>query len=746
MNFQKQTLRPLFFLFLLICLLTGLVGTINIPVRAAPTSILISQVYGGGGNTGAPYLNDYIELFNPTSSAISVNGWSVQYAGGATVGLFSANTTNLFGSIAPGQYYLVHLASGGAIGSPLPTTDTPAGTTNMSATNGKVVLVNTTTGLTCNGSTAQPCTAAELASIVDLVGYGTANFFEGSGVAPALTNTTSAIRSGNGCTDADNNSTDFSAGAPTPRNTSSIGFICGVGTYTPTITPIPTIEVVINEVAWAGTRASSDDEWIELYNPSGTVTVNIGGWRLVSASGSLDITFLIGTTIAPGGYFLIERRDLATTAASNLVTAYPWALNDNGEILRLRKPDGTIVDTANSNGGAWPSVSGSPNFPSMERTAVVVADSDFSWVTFNSATFVAQDAGLVNNIYGTPGFPNSQPGVTPTFTPTPTLTPTATATATLTATITPTRTLTPTITPTGLPPATNIVISEFRTSGPSGASDEFIELYNPTTLPVLIGNWVIKRSSACGTTVATIVSAIPPTVTLAAGQHYLIGGTTYSGAVSPDLPNTSLGIVDTGGIALFRADGVTIVDQVGLCATTLYREGTALATPPTGNVNRSFDRKSSSLGICVDSNNNVADFILRTPSDPQNLASLLTKCGNPTPTPTITQPPTSGPKPTRTRTPLPPPLPPPPPLIAINEFVPRPGHDWNSDGVIDVGDEYIELINHGVIDVNLNGYSLDDEANIGSTPYSLPSVILKPGAPIKDQIEAKLLDIVRRSP
>jgi hypothetical protein len=72
-------------------------------------------------------------------------------------------------------------------------------------------------------------------------------------------------------------------------------------------------------------------------------------------------------------------------------------------------------------------------------------------------------------------------------------------------------------------------------------------------------------------------------------------------------------------------------------------------------------------------------------------------------------------------------LPPPPPLLAINEFVPRPGHDWNNDGIINTGDEYIELLNHGVVDVNLSGYRLDDEANIGSSPFTLPSVILKPG-------------------
>ena len=80
----------------------------------------------------------------------------------------------------------------------------------------------------------------------------------------------------------------------------------------------------------------------------------------------------------------------------------------------------------------------------------------------------------------------------------------------------------------------------------------------------------------------------------------------------------------------------------------------------------------------------------------------------------------------RTPTPVPTALPP-PPLLVINEFVPRPGHDWNNDGIVNVEDEYIEILNHGVVNVNLSGYSLDDEVNIGSTPYRLPSLTLRPG-------------------
>jgi hypothetical protein len=78
----------------------------------------------------------------------------------------------------------------------------------------------------------------------------------------------------------------------------------------------------------------------------------------------------------------------------------------------------------------------------------------------------------------------------------------------------------------------------------------------------------------------------------------------------------------------------------------------------------------------------------------------------------------------RTPTPIPPP---PPQLVVINEFVPRPGHDWNHDGVVNVGDEYIELLNHGTVDVNLSGWRLDDEVNVGSDPFSLPAKTIKPG-------------------
>src|SRR5687768_11143592 len=75
--------------------------------------MVISQVYGGGGNASAPYKNDYVELFNAGTATASLTGWSIQYASAA--GTFSsANNavTALSGSVEPGQYYLVQLAAG----------------------------------------------------------------------------------------------------------------------------------------------------------------------------------------------------------------------------------------------------------------------------------------------------------------------------------------------------------------------------------------------------------------------------------------------------------------------------------------------------------------------------------------------------------------------------------------------------------------------------------------------------------
>jgi predicted extracellular nuclease len=174
-----------------------------------PTSdggpVVISQVYGGGGNSGATYTHDFIELFNRTDEAVSLAGWSVQYAN--TTGT-SWTPTPLTGSIAPGGYYLVQEAAGAGGSTALPPPDATGGIA-MGASSGKVALVGPGTAL--SGSCPLDVT-------VDFVGYGSANCFEGSAAVPALSNTTAAIRDDGGAIDTDNNVGDFTTGAPNPRN------------------------------------------------------------------------------------------------------------------------------------------------------------------------------------------------------------------------------------------------------------------------------------------------------------------------------------------------------------------------------------------------------------------------------------------------------------------------------------------------------------------------------------------------
>jgi hypothetical protein len=189
----------------LLCLLATAV-----PAGVARASVVIGEVYGGGGNPGATYKNDFVELFNDGDAAQSLAGWTVQYTS-ATNSIWTV--TALAGTMPAGSRYLVGEAAGGAGTTDLPATDA-TGTINMSATAGKVALVTHSTALT--GATP-PASA-----YVDLVGYGASpSAFEGTGPAPAPSNTMSISRAATGCQDSNDNAADFAVGAPTPAGSSA---------------------------------------------------------------------------------------------------------------------------------------------------------------------------------------------------------------------------------------------------------------------------------------------------------------------------------------------------------------------------------------------------------------------------------------------------------------------------------------------------------------------------------------------
>jgi len=186
------------------------------------TSLVVAQLYASGGNSGATYANDYVELFNRGTSTVDLAGWTVQYASAAST---SWSATPLSGTVAPGRAYLVQLASGGANGIALPTADA-TGTSNLAATGGKVAIVDGATPLSC-GATAGSCAGA--AGLADLVGYGGAADFEGAGAAPAPDATSAIARAAAGCTDTDSNTDDFSTIAAAPTNSSAPAAPCSGG-------------------------------------------------------------------------------------------------------------------------------------------------------------------------------------------------------------------------------------------------------------------------------------------------------------------------------------------------------------------------------------------------------------------------------------------------------------------------------------------------------------------------------------
>lgn len=196
-------------------------ATSTLMAQASTSGVVISQVYGGGGNNGATYTHDFIELFNAGSAPVSLNGWSVQYASSGGTSWQKTALGNV--TVNPGQYYLVQEAQGTGGTTPLPTPDVTTVSPSwiaLSGTAGKVALVSNNTALS---SGATPTSAG----IVDYVGFGTAaSAFEGAGPTATLTNATAAIRLNAGCTDTNSNNADFTSGAATPRNTATTLNVC----------------------------------------------------------------------------------------------------------------------------------------------------------------------------------------------------------------------------------------------------------------------------------------------------------------------------------------------------------------------------------------------------------------------------------------------------------------------------------------------------------------------------------------
>lgn len=540
MRTRKPIARILFFVFLLACLLTGLAGTLRAPVNAAPqmqattclgttitqwtftgNSIIPSTGFGtlvyGSGLNGPTFPAGKNSSETP---AISFSGW------GATLDVndyieFQFNTL--------GRNSIVL-----SFDSRISSTGAAIFEVHYSTDGVNYSVFGTPQNSDTGGSWDNH--VINFSSLIDLNDISTVfiRLYGYSGAGTGTWRLDNVTISGNCLFPADTET-------PSPTNT-----------LPPTSTSASPLSVVINEVAWAGTAASSTDEWFELYNP-GSTPINLAGWSLIADDGSPNVP--LSGTIPAGGYFVVARFNAVFNDLMPDLTYSSGAFNNSGEILYLLDPNGNQVDTANLDGGSWPAGIGSPIYATMERQGTV-PDSATAWSTYGGTVAVAHDRDG-NDIRGTPGQANwittvtitPSPTVTPSLTPTVTRTPTISRTPTRTRTPTPVRTATRTPTPLPPPPPPPLIAinefvprpgSDWNNDGAINQGDEFIELLNHGVINVNLSGYRLDDEVNIGSTPYSL-----PSVTLKPGERIVFYGS-----------QTGLLLSDGGdGVRLLKPNG-----------------------------------------------------------------------------------------------------------------------------------------------------------------------------------------------
>ena len=273
------------------------------PAVAVSADVVISEAYGGGGNSGATLTNDFVELYNRSDVAVDIAGWVVQYFSSSGT---TSSSTPLAGSVAPHHTYLVQMAKGAGGTTALPTPDA-IGTTAMNGTSGRVDLL-------------------QAGTVVDRLGYGTANVAEGT-PAPGLSNTTSATRNAP-CVDTDDNASDFRATEPSPENSTVDKPACSV---------LPPVDEPETIAQIQGTSHTSPYKGKLVNGVRGVVTAvgRTGYW--------VQSTTPDGDTATSEGLFVFTNRALITVVAGDDVSI-------DGSIAEYRPGGGANLSTTELTG------------------------------------------------------------------------------------------------------------------------------------------------------------------------------------------------------------------------------------------------------------------------------------------------------------------------------------------------------------------------------------------------------------
>jgi DNA/RNA endonuclease G (NUC1)/predicted extracellular nuclease len=577
-------------------------------VQAISSTIVISQVYGGGGNGGSTYKNDFIELFNRGNSVASLSGWSVQYA--ATTGT-SWQKTDLTGvTLQPGQYYLVQESQGAGGTVNLPTPDA-SGSIAMAAGAGKVALMNNQTVIT--SGTLCPSGA----TVVDFVGFGSGtNCFEGPGPTPTISASASASRGNLGCTDTDNNASDFSSGAVNPRNTASPTHPC-----TSNQAIVPTCPGSVSTTQGTPTSAP-----VSATDPDGTVTsatimsTPVSGITLDSFTpaagigGTANATLNVANTTLAGTYSVVIRysNNDPTPQTADCTVA-----------VTVNQPNQPIIPNCPASLNVNQGSSGFGNVSARDADGTVTSASIISapvtGITLDSVTPAGGTGGTATatlNVANTTAVGSYN--VTIRYTNNDATPQTADCTVVVNINI---------------PPGIVVISQIYGGGGNTGSTleNDYIELINHSSAPVNLNGWSVQAwSFASNSWEVTPLTNF----TLQPGQYYLVqesqgaGGTEHLptpdaiGAIAISSGSTKVALVSNTTPISTACPGA-FVDLVGygtdpVIGTCHEGSGAAPQVSNTIAIQRRYEG-------CFDTDQNADDFVTIAPN-PHNTSSAFHDC------------------------------------------------------------------------------------------------------------------------
>lgn len=342
-------------------------------------------------------------------------------------------------------------------------------------------------------------------------------------------------------------------------------------------------KLIINEVAWAGTLNSTNDEWIELKNISGT-ELDISGWQVLDKAEQIKVIVPDGIKLPTNGFYLLERTDDSSVPDVEANQIYKGALSNSNEGLRLFNNQCNLIDEVFAN-SSWPAGDNGAK-RTMERSP------DLGWHTYSG--------NGENNIFGTPKKENSLRIISQSGGATPNNNQASTeeqATeeeqeAEMVESQVPKK----------------LLISEVQISGET-SKDEFIELYNPNNESVDLTDWVIKRKSSSGIEYSLVSASRLEGKTIPAQGYFLLAHEDYTGTVTSDVVwAKSNSVASNNSVLLYAFDG-SVIDKVGIGVASDFETS---PYPNNPDNNQSISRDAE-----IDTDNNAADFILSKPT-PKN--------------------------------------------------------------------------------------------------------------------------------